>query len=227
MKKLRAVFFDLDDTLYNDVDFRVSGFEAVARYVENRYSISAKLLLDVLMWLVKEKGFLRSGLFDEAICVIGGDRSINVMELVEEYRNHMPSINLYEDAREMLETLQEHYMLGLITGGSALVQRNKIMALGLEQFFSKYIIFTEKLGIDAQKPSPIPFRRMLNMADVLPEEACYIGDNPFIDFIGAKHSGLKTIRLLRGRYADIETVSEHCVDINIKTLRDLPDLLIK
>lgn len=226
MTKLRAVFFDLDDTLYNDVDFRISGFKAVARCVENRYSINAQRFLDALMGLVKEKGILHSGLFDEAICIMGGNRNINVSELVEEYRNHTPSISLYEDAKETLQTLHGYYMLGLITGGLGLVQRNKVRALGLEQYFSKYVIFTDKLGPDAQKPSSIPFLRMLELAGVHPEEACYLGDNPYTDFIGAKQAGLKTIRLLRGRFANVETVPEHCVDATIKTLRDLPELLI-
>ena len=50
-----------------------------------------------------------------------------------------------------------------------------------------------------------------------------VGDNPYIDFEGAKKTGMITARLLKGEFSDIDT--DEWIDYNIKNMYDVLYLL--
>ena len=43
-KRLKAILFDLDDTLFLEKDFVKSGFKAVASYIHNKNGIDEKMV---------------------------------------------------------------------------------------------------------------------------------------------------------------------------------------
>ena len=69
-------------------------------------------------------------------------------ELLQIYREHKPAIALSEETVEVLEALKkESHVLGLITDGRSLTQRNKIKALGLDKYIeSSLILISEETG---------------------------------------------------------------------------------
>jgi len=64
---------------------------------------------------------------------------------------------------------------------------------------------------------------------VLSEEAIYIGDNPYKDFIGAKKIGIPTVRILQpGReYYKVRLDKEYEADYEIRELHEITDVLKK
>ena len=52
----------------------------------------------------------------------------------------------------------------------------------------------------------MPFQRVLQLLDVSPANAVYVGDNPTKDFVGARSAGMKSIRFRhrRGVYSHLE-----------------------
>jgi FMN phosphatase YigB (HAD superfamily) len=86
--------------------------------------------------------------------------------------------------------------LGIITNGSSLVQKNKIDALNISNLFD-IIIYADSIGNNSEfwKPSPVPFSIALKFFHIDPIDAIYIGDDPAVDFQGARLSGIKTIRI--------------------------------
>ena len=58
-------------------------------------------------------------------------------------------------------------------------------------------MYTEELGREFWKPSPLGFEKLLEMLEARPEQAVYVADNETKDFIAPNRLGLLTIQLLR------------------------------
>jgi len=190
-EKLKAILFDLDDTLYLERDFVKSGFKAVASFIQNDKGIDKDFIYDSL-WSIFKTG-KRKKIFDSFIDEFEEvDYSIN--ELVNLYRTHQPNINLIPGAEEYLLSLNKHYKLGLVTDGFVQTQKNKINTLGLNMIFDE-ILITDELGRGFWKPSIVPFSKICDKLEVDPPQTIYIGDNPKKDFKGPNQLGMDSIRL--------------------------------
>ncbi|WP_418791007.1 HAD family hydrolase [Phosphitispora sp. TUW77] len=232
MKISKAVIFDLDDTLYDERQFVVSGFKAVAQYLADSYGLHNEALLQRMQHLLCENG--RGSIFDQVLLDYGLDTSM-VSTLVEVYRSHKPALQLYPDAGEILRSLKgnvpdikQEVILGIITDGAAKVQWNKIKALGLEDVMD-IIIVTDDYGIDCWKPSPVPYQRVMDKLGVSPESCIYIGDNPEKDFVTARKLGWYTARIWRpgGMCFEIKKGLTYEADYDITALSQLKPILLE
>lgn len=206
---MKVVLFDLDDTLYPEIEFVKSGFRAVARYLASRYHFNEDMLFTQMLDILQRNG--RGKVFDDLLRDLDLYAEKKVRLLVYIYRSHCPIIHLYEDALPTLKHLRRCGMrLGVVTDGMASVQRRKIAALGLEKLFD-VIVCTDELGGDCQKPSIIPYRVALDLLQIAPLDAVYIGDNPAKDFAGAASIGMLTIEVKHQRQPNsiMRVIGEH------------------
>jgi len=190
---MKAILFDLDDTLYAEFEYVKSGYKAVAEYLSKQCSVDAKVILDNMLSNFKQSG--REKIFDKIVRTLNLNDSIEVKALLYIYRIHKPHIKLFKDAIWVLKELRnEGFKLGIITDGLGSVQKNKIEALKIQKYFD-LIICTDDIGPDACKPSLIPFQLAMKLINIKNNNAYYIGDNPAKDFYGPKKLGMKTIRV--------------------------------
>lgn len=199
MTMIKAVLFDLDDTLYREMDFVEQAFLKAAEAMEkhlagkgNRgFKESAETLRTQMIELMEKEG--RGEIFDRLIEKY--DMDIPAAEFVKIYRETKPVLFLYPDGEALLEKLEKaHIKTGLITDGNAQVQQNKIQALGLDKRLDVTLASYE---IGLSKPDPGVYEYCLERLACKPGEAVYIGDNPLKDFIGARKLGMKTVRIIR------------------------------
>ena len=158
---ITTVVFDLDDTLYDEVDYCKSGFAAVAEHLSAQFGKMKSSQIADSLWKQFETGD-RTKTFNNVLDELGIDYDDEfVGELVEVYRTHKPDISLPDDSREVLGQLSEKYALALLTDGFLPAQRYKVDALGIERYF-RCIVYTEELGNDRSgwKPSPIGFEKI-------------------------------------------------------------------
>ncbi|MFI0347568.1 MAG: HAD family hydrolase [Chthoniobacterales bacterium] len=94
---------------------------------------------------------------------------------------------LMPSAREVLEILSKNFKLGLLTNGAPDLQREKIKASGLEEFFSAIVISGE-YGIG--KPSSAIFKNLLALLKVTAKEALMVGNSLERDIAGARNAGI-------------------------------------
>ena len=192
MKKiLKAILFDLDDTLYLEKDFVKSGFKTVATLIQNDNGIDKEVVYN-RFWSIFNSGE-RKNIFDSYISEFG-KINYTINELVNIYRSHIPNINLLPGIDEYLLSLSRVYKLGLVTDGYIQTQKNKINALGLNNIFDQ-ILITEELGRKFWKPSTVAFSKICDKLEVIPMESIYIADNPKKDFKGPNQLGMDSIRL--------------------------------
>lgn len=195
-----VVVFDLDDTLYDEVDFVVSGFRAVAELVAPGRPAA------VLEFMLERFAAAGSGrIFDDVIEAFELPHEVPV--LVEAYRLHDPDITMPPERRELLDVLHDRCTLGLITDGDYTTQRNKFDRLGLGGLIDAPI-FTARLA--APKPAPPAFEAMMQRFSG-ERDFTYVGDNPAKDFVAPRALGWQTLRFRnpRGIYRGLDGVSDH------------------
>jgi len=232
---ITTVVFDLDDTLYDEVDYCRSGFGAAAEFLAQPLwqgaglaslpeAPSAERIFDCL-WRQFTSGN-RTKTFDAALDELGtpyDDKLIG--ELIKVYRNHIPKITLPADSRDVLCRLSGKYTLALLTDGFLPAQQLKVQALGLEKYF-KSIIYTEQLGREFWKPSTAGFEKLMETLNSKPENMTYIADNEKKDFIAPNKLGFLTIQIIRPARIHTESSEEpnamaRCVIHKISELQGL------
>ncbi len=179
-KSLRGVIFDLDDTLYSEKEYVRSGFKAVSDYLGGGF--------EEKLWSNFVEG---KKAIDELLIEI--DQYSLRDKLLSVYRNHIPSICLYEGVRELIESFEpRNISVGIITDGRPAGQRNKLQALGLNDLIPESnIIITDELGgAQFRKPCDIAFRILQNRWRLHAGEIMYVGDNPTKDFGAPRQIGM-------------------------------------
>jgi putative hydrolase of the HAD superfamily len=170
--------FDLDDTLYPERDFEKSGIEYVYNYFEIKHISLDSILNNRKNWI------------DQIINVT--NKVITIQMVLDLYRCHLPSIELYKDSKVFLDMLLSNgYEMSLITDGRSITQRNKLKALGIESYFKNIVISEE---VNSEKPSEYNFNLVMN--NKCRENYIYIADNPQKDFITPNKLDWTTICLL-------------------------------
>ncbi|MBV4430578.1 HAD family hydrolase [Clostridium tyrobutyricum] len=219
---MKAIIFDLDDTLYREKDFVEGAFKYVCKYLSMQYELNVNKLYEDINDILKKHG--RGRIFN-ILC-----RKYNIVEdintLVNIYRNSLPQIDLYEDAVNFFEKYSGKYSFGIITDGKASVQWNKIGLLNLKKYVDG-IIVTHDYGKKYWKPNSFVYLKMAQYFECRPEECVYIGDNPNKDFIGARAIGMNTIRIIRksGDHMNTFLDSSKEADFNINSMDELQNII--
>ena len=189
MKSKPLIVFDMDDTLYPEVQYAESGLGHVGKALEDTYKktgIASHMLTSL-------RAGTRGTIFNEALAHFGLPESL-VPELVESYRSHAPNITLFEGAGTILTRLRQHAYLALITDGPVVCQEAKICALGLRDHFD-LLFCTYQWGAEYGKPHPRAFEAAQAHFSMSAEHCWYIADNPSKDFLAPNRLGWNTIRV--------------------------------
>lgn len=220
---IKCVIFDLDDTLYNERTYVEGAMLNVAEHFHNKYGLNKDKSYTELIHILDEKG--RGRVFDEFMEMHNIDEE--VMNVVGVYRDTRPSLELYDDARDVINELKNrNILLGIITDGCSKVQHNKISGLNIQEMFDD-IIITDDYD-NAAKPSIVPYKMILeNHNNISAGECIYIGDNPNKDFIGAKKLGMETARIVRdaGMHMNTKVSAESEADIIIHSLMEVLNII--
>jgi putative hydrolase of the HAD superfamily len=99
-------------------------------------------------------------------------------------------LQLYPDVKEVLNTLQTSYRLGLVTDAQSCYAIPEIRAVGLDGYFNP-IIISSRYGF--RKPDSRLFRKAIENMRLEPSEVICVGNDMFRDTYGASLLGIKTI----------------------------------
>jgi len=216
-----AILLDLDDTLYDEADYLRSGFAVVAERIAALGGHTPAAVLETLIGVERRDG--RGKVFDTTLRALGiaSDPAL-VRRLVTAYRMHRPEIDLEPDLRRLLTRLGARHRLAIVTDGLPSMQRRKIAALDLEPAVDA-IVYTWELR--APKPDPAGFLLALDRLGVTPDRAVIVGDNPRHDIAAARAIGARSIRVRRGRFADLASLSSAPPEREIDCLEALETAL--
>ncbi len=187
---IKAIIFDMDDTLYPEQQYIRSGYRAVAQRL-SAFGVSSEVAFDLLWDIFSHDP--QEKVFNAVLAKLNITETPELIsELITLYREHQPNISPSDGVAELLGYLSGKYTLGLISDGYMPGQQNKLDALGIGKFFTE-VIFTETLGRKHWKPSSRAFELMAQKLGFAHSECVYIGDNQKKDFVGPNALGWQSI----------------------------------
>lgn len=192
-----AVLLDLDDTCFDQREFLIGAFSAVARRA-GQLGVDERGIRAALDDIAAE-GSDRGGIIDQALRTLGV--AVPARPLVDAFRAYRPArLTPYPGVREGLDRMRRLVPVGLVTNGDPPGQRAKLAALGLDDAFDAVVV-SDELGRRFRKPHPAPFSEALRLLHADPCRSFFIGDHPERDIAGAQHVGMRAIRVRTGEHA--------------------------
>lgn len=217
---MTAVFFDLDNTIYDNRQYFLGAFKKIADYLAKKYNLPEKKIYNNSVKLWRKKTSFYPYLFNDLLRAlkIKDDQALGL--IIEIFNQYKGELTAYPDVISTLRKLKKQgYILGIITDGNIKRQARKIRVLDIKSFF-KLIVYSKET---AEKPSKMPFLAAIEKLKVNPSECLYLGDNPRVDFKGAKACGMKTARLLRGEFKNLS--KDKYIDYEIKKFSEVLRLI--
>lgn len=181
---IKAVVFDLDDTLFNQKQWILGKLEIV-------YSLLSDYLPEKRVFLLKaiqiiEEGN-RSKLFDALSQEFNFNETLRE-QLIKTYRKSEPPMcPLYPEVTDVLGQLRKMGLkLALLTDNPVESQKQKVKGCRLEELFDA-ILYSRESG--DEKPEPAVFGKMVDMLGMKAHELIMVGDNLYRDVNGALAAG--------------------------------------
>ena len=212
--------FDLDDTLYPEINYVLSGFKTLSKYLEINHNIDSERSYKFMKSEVEKNG--RGKVFDKLLKQYNIFTKGLLRKCILIYRHHDPNIFLDLATKEILNYLKGD--IYLVTDGHKVVQAKKIKALNLDLYFKK-IFITHRYGTIHSKPSTYCFDLIRKSENCDWNELVYIGDNPQKDFVNLNSNGSITIRVLSGMFSSVKALPGYGSKYEIRSLKNLLPLL--
>jgi len=154
--------------------------------------------------------------FKQVFCEIGleGDASYAAKAAVKS----MTIQDVFDDVPRALASIQQRYSTAILSNADDDFLFPLLESTGME---FRTVLSSEM--VKAYKPHPAPFMRIMEMMDIKPNEAVYVGDNQFDDVKGAKSVGMFTVWLNRNGNTLDESIPKP--DYEVTSFDDLPGIL--
>lgn len=198
---IRAVIFDVDDTLYSYKKAHAAAFEELLAYADRELGISPKIFAELHGKMMCE---MKRAIGDVAAI---HNRLIRYQRILEELKLplHPHALEMYElywgtlmkasvpseGARETMEALKaQGIRIGIGTDMTAYMQFKKLTGLGLMPYID-FFVSSEEAG--AEKPHPSFFANCVAKAGCERRECLFVGDSLKKDVLGAMEAGLNAV----------------------------------
>ncbi len=220
---IRAILFDLDQTLIDFITMKKKASEKAAQaMVKAGLKIDKKTAGKELFDFYLKNGIDGNTAFQEFIKKHNGEMSDKILAA---------ALNAYLDAKrhyvkpypDVIPTLKKLKKKGLklaiVTDAPRLKAYMRLDSMGITDFFDVVVGF-EDTG--EAKPSSLPFRKALKELNVKPEEAIMVGDWPEKDILGAQKAGMKACW---ASYGEIRVTPKIKADFEIKRFGKLLNIV--
>src|SRR4051812_37426256 len=200
MKPIRAICFDLDNTLWDVWPVIRRAEQAVYDFLAERYPKAvADMTLEGMRdarvrvsldypHMAHDFSFLRRQALLEQAAACGYEPRMSD-EAFEVFLAARNEVQLYPDVPDALARLHRRYRLFTASNGNADLKR-----IGLAHLFERTVAARD---VGALKPDRIVYRKVLEGTDLLPAEVLFVGDDPELDVEGARRVGMQPVWINR------------------------------
>ena len=222
-----AIIFDIDDTLYNSTRLSITArANAIEAMIDAGLPVDRETGTELLNGVIQRLGANSNRHFDELVEAAGVPPSARLIAAgIVAYHNTKPVyLRPFEETIPTLLRLRDlGYRMGVITNGMAVKQWEKLIRLGIQHFFHAAVV-SETAGVE--KPDPQIFTVCCERLQVEPAASVYVGNDPHTDIFGANRVGMLSIRMHKGKHADVEPEDDaHRATHDIDRLGDLLELI--
>jgi HAD superfamily hydrolase (TIGR02253 family) len=216
---IRAVIFDLDNTLIDFMRMKDAAVKAAAEaMVDAGLPFKEEEVIGGIDAVYREKGIEYQHVFDDFLEQALGeiDWGILASGVLAYRRSREAHLVLYPHAyHTLVELARRGLRLAVVSDAPRREAWLRLAATNLHHLIDVAVTF-EDTG--RSKPDPAPFRRALELLGLKPSEALMVGDWAERDVVGARQVGMKTVF---ARYGDIFGTGESGADHEIDDIEEL------
>ena len=231
MARLRAVLFDIDDTLFSTTHFaRVARRNAIRAMVRAGLDVPEEDALRELEEVIAEFSSNYEHHFDQLLrrlrppSLKERNPALIVAAGVAAYHDtKFRQLEPFPDVCPLFEALRAAgIQVGILTHGWTTKQAEKIVRLGLLDYVDpKAVFISDQIGIS--KPNPKLYAQALTDLALSPSEVMYVGDSPTHDIAPPQALGMIAVWARRAAKRDLEGTGitpDHVVE-NFDELRTI------
>ncbi|NLO92174.1 MAG: HAD-IA family hydrolase [Elusimicrobia bacterium] len=190
---IKAVVFDLDNTLMDFMRMKRAAVDAAAdAMIDAGLPIAKKELVEKIFTIYWKEGIEDQNIFDKVLEKEFGrvDHKILAAGIIGYRRAKDGAMTLYPHVRMTLAgLLKTGIRLGIVSDAPRLAVWLRLVTLELHHYFESVVTYDDT---GKRKPSPEPFKCILERLNVPASEALMVGDWAERDIVGAKKMGMKT-----------------------------------
>jgi len=220
---IKVVIFDLDNTLTDFMRMKESAVDAaVDAMVDAGLRLPTATIKEKIYEVYDKKGIEFQGVFDDVLEGLLGEVNHKVLAagVVAYRRAKEAALVLYPHVRVTLfELIKRGVRLAVISDAPRKEGWLRLCYLQLHHMFEKVLTFDDT---GERKPSPVPFRRVLDHFGIDPKDAMMVGDWPERDIRGAEQLGIVTVF---ARYGDRSGVEESGASYDIDDIIELVEIV--
>lgn len=220
---IKAVVFDLDNTLVDFMKMKRSSIDAaVYAMIDAGLNLSYEEIKAGIEKIYEEKGIEYQLVFDTLLLDYAGkiDHKILSAGIVSYRRAREASLVPYPHvALTLVKLIKMGIKLGIVSDAPAKEAWLRLSYLNIQHLFDHIITFDDT---KERKPSPVPFKKILSLLNVEPEESIMVGDWAERDMVGAAQVGMKTAF---ARYGDVFATKVTNADFELKDIIELLDII--
>ena len=199
---IKAVIFDIDDTLYSFRKAHKTAMESLDVYAEECLKVDKQVFRSVLKKtqdeILERLGCNNSAIhnrlirYQNALAILDRPIHPHAREMSRIYWDTLIRFAVPEPGiQKLMRELKERGIyIGIGTDMTAYLQVKKLEKLGLAQYVDS-MVTSEEAGVE--KPEKELFRLCIDKAGCLPGECVFIGDNPKKDIAGARSVGMHAL----------------------------------
>ena len=225
--KIKAVIFDLDNTLMDFTKMKSSAIEAAAEaMVDAGLPMTKQEAIETINRLYKKFGIEYQRIFDEVLREVIGrvDPKILAAGVVAYRRIKEGYVEPYPHVVSTLLELKERgYRIGLISDAPAFQAWSRLAGMKMLNLFD-FVLTFEDSGV--HKPDKLPFESAMGRLGLKAGEMMMVGDNPQRDVAGAKRLGMVAVLAKYGCIVPVdESAAEQKADYEINDIQELLEIL--
>ncbi|MCX6818862.1 MAG: TIGR02253 family HAD-type hydrolase [Candidatus Aenigmarchaeota archaeon] len=224
---IKAVLFDLDNTLIDFMKLKKKSCEAAIKaMINNGLQLDEKKAMHILFDLYDKYGIEHGKIFQKFLLRTKGriDWKILTAGIVAYRRIQADYRKPYPDVPRVLRLLKNKGLkLGVVSDAPSLKAWIRLNEIKIADFFDVVIAYDET---KRKKPHELPFRAAIKKLGIKPEEILFVGDNPKNDINGAKKLGMKTALALYGIQGKFKKyMLKYRADYAINNVKEILDIV--
>jgi len=217
---IKYILLDIDDTLFPSTEFSsLARRNAINAMISMGLEGDAESLNERLTAIIEKKGSNYPKHFDDLCKELKIKKPGRyIAAAVAAYHNTKTAIQPFPTVPlTLLKLKQKGYRLYVATNGSSIKQWDKLIRLRIALYFDGVFV-SEEIGQEKSEPF---YRKILEKLGAEPQECLMVGDREDADIIPAKKAGIRTVRILSGKYAGTPSNA----DFTIKNVSELIPIL--
>jgi len=223
---LKAILFDLDNTLIDFMYFKKETAKAAAKaMVKKGLPATESKIYKRIFEIYDEYGIEYQKTFYQVIkpynLEVGKAERIQQAAIIAYLKRKFEVLRTYPSVKPILKKLKKKYKLAIVTDAPRNKAWQRLVLSGLDDIFD-VVVTTDDAG--QKKPHRAPFEMALKKLKIKSSEALFVGDNVDRDMLGAKQLGMKTCLAEYG--VERKITKKIKVDYKIKNFKEISKVLI-